>query len=202
LERRYRNNSEGFEKLLYRCTQTIITEVEGLRHLLDEFSLLAKMPVPRVSPVNLRGTLDATLDLFGELPAHIDCQIDFPPNIPPVSADAAHLKRAFLNLIKNALEAMSEDPKGRLTVRAFASGDRSQVFVQFTDTGTGIPPDIRPKLFTPHVSTKKDGMGIGSLMPLFCFWTRRSVAQPLRLLLAWRHCRAGSHGPVNPKRRK
>ena len=161
LERRYRNNSADFEKLLYRCTQTIIAEVEGLRRLLDEFSLLAKMPVPRLSLVSLRETLDTTLDLFGELPAHVDCQVDFPPNLPPVSADAAHLKRAFLNLIKNALEAMSEDPKGRLTVRAFASGDRSQVFVQFTDTGTGIPPDVRPKLFTPHVSTKKDGMGIG-----------------------------------------
>ena len=163
LQRRYRNNPDDLSELLERCTQTIITEVEGLRRLLDEFSVLAQMPAPELSPVNLRETLDATLALFDEFPNHIDCQIDFPADLPPVSADADHLKRAFLNLINNALEAMSEDreQKGCLTIRAFVSTDQSKVFVQFTDTGPGIPPEVRPKLFTPHVSTKRDGMGLG-----------------------------------------
>ena len=137
LQRRYRNNPDDLSELLERCTQTIITEVEGLRRLLDEFSVLAQMPAPELSPVNLRETLDATLALFDEFPNHIDCQIDFPADLPPVSADADHLKRAFLNLINNALEAMSEDreQKGCLTIRAFVSTDQSKVFVQFTDTG-------------------------------------------------------------------
>ncbi len=172
LQRRYRNNPDDFSDLLERCTQTIITEVEGLRRLLDEFSVLAQMPAPQLSSVNLRETLDATLGLFDEFPDHIDCEIDFPADLRPVSADADHLKRAFLNLINNALEAMSEesDPpplaegeaeKGCLTIRAFGSADRSKVFVQFTDTGPGIPPEVRPKLFAPHVSTKRDGMGLG-----------------------------------------
>ena len=172
LQRRYRNNPDDFSELLERCTQTIITEVEGLRRLLDEFSVLAQMPAPQLSSVNLRETLDATLGLFDEFPDHIDCQIDFPADLPPVSADADHLKRAFFNLINNALEAMSDESespssiegegrKGCLTIRAFASNDRSEVFVQFTDTGPGIPPEVRPKLFTPHVSTKRDGMGLG-----------------------------------------
>ncbi len=51
--------------------------------------------------------------------------------------------------------------QGTLTIRAFVSADPSRVFVQFTDTGKGIPPEVQPKLFTPHVSTKKDGMGLG-----------------------------------------
>ena len=163
LQRRYRNNPDDLSELLERCTQTIITEVEGLRRLLDEFSVLAQMPAPELSPIDLRETLDATLALFDEFPDHIDCQIDFPADLPPVTADADHLKRAFLNLINNALEAMSEagEKKGYLTIRAFASADQSKVFVQFTDTGPGIPPEVRPKLFTPHVSTKRDGMGLG-----------------------------------------
>ena len=103
------------------------------------------------------------LVLFDEFPDYIDCQIDFPTNLPAVSADADHLKRAFLNLINNALEAMSEggEKRGCLAIRAFVSTDQSKVFVQFTDTGPGIPPEVRPKLFTPHVSTKRDGMGLG-----------------------------------------
>ena len=163
LQRRYRNNPDDLSELLERCTQTIITEVEGLRRLLDEFSVLAQMPAPELSPVNLRETLDATLALFDEFPDYIDCQIDFPTNLPAVSADADHLKRAFLNLINNALEAMSEggEKRGYLTIRAFVSTDQSKVFVQFTDAGPGIPPEVRPKLFTPHVSTKRDGMGLG-----------------------------------------
>jgi len=163
LQRRYRNNPDDLSELLERCTQTIITEVEGLRRLLDEFSVLAQMPAPELSPINLRETLDATLALFDEFPDHIDCQIDFPADLPPVSADADHLKRAFLNLINNAIEAMSEagETKGGLTIRAYVSTDQSKVFVQFTDTGPGILPEVRPKLFTPHVSTKRDGMGLG-----------------------------------------
>ena len=163
LQRRYRNNPDDLSELLERCTQTIITEVEGLRRLLDEFSVLAQMPAPELSPVDLRDILDATLALFDEFPDHIDCQIDFPADIPVVSADADHLKRAFLNLINNALEAMSEDgeQKGCLTIRAFVLTDQSKVFVQFTDTGPGISLEVRPRLFTPHVSTKRDGMGLG-----------------------------------------
>ena len=163
LQRRYRNNPDDLSELLERCTQTIITEVEGLRRLLDEFSVLAQMPAPQLSPINLRETLDATLALFDEFPNHINCQIDLPTDLPAVSADGDHLKRAFLNLINNTLEAMSEEgeKKGCLAIRAFVSTDQSKVFVQFTDTGPGVPPEVRPKLFTPHVSTKRDGMGLG-----------------------------------------
>ena len=75
--------------------------------------------------------------------------------------DAEHLKRAFLNLIKNGLEAMDDMEKGTLTIRVFPSPDKSRVYVHFADTGRGIPPEVREKIFTPHVSTKRDGMGLG-----------------------------------------
>ena len=161
LQRRYQNDDEDFGALLDRCTQTIITEVEGLRHLLDEFSLLARMPAPQITSVNLHETIDGTLDLFDELPSNVDCQIDASPELPLVIADAEYLKRAFFNLVKNALEAMSGMNTRTLTICAFTSADASKVFVQFSDTGRGIPLEMRPKLFMPHVSTKKEGMGLG-----------------------------------------
>lgn len=161
LQRRYHNDNEDFGELLDRCTQTIITEVEGLRHLLDEFSLLARMPSPQIASVNLRETIDETLDLFDNVPSNFDCQINASPDLPLVTADAEYLKRAFFNLIKNALEAMSETNEPSLTIRAFTSADSSKVCVQFSDTGPGIPPEMRPKLFMPHVSGKKEGMGLG-----------------------------------------
>ena len=161
LHRRYHNNPGDFANLLEGCTQTIITAVEGLRHLLDEFSQLARLPVPELSSLKLDEVVEASIDIFGEFPNHIDVRVDVPSDLPSVTGDAEHLKRAFLNLIKNGLEAMDDMPKGRLIIRAFPSSDRSKVYVHFTDTGRGISPEVREKLFTPHVSTKRDGMGLG-----------------------------------------
>ena len=161
LHRRYHNNPGEYAELLEGCTQTIITAVEGLRHLLDEFSQLARLPAPELSSLKLDEVIEATIDIFGEFPRHIDVQVDVPSDLPSVIGDTEHLKRAFLNLIKNGFEAMDNMPEGSLTIRAFPSTDKSKVHVHFTDTGKGIPPEVREKIFTPHVSTKRDGMGLG-----------------------------------------
>ena len=161
LHRRYHKHSDDFADLLERCTQTITTEVDGLRRLLDEFSQLARLPVPHLAPVNLHEIIAGTLVVFGEFPPHIHCQTEIPSNLPLVIGDADYLKRAFLNLIRNALEAMSEIPEGVLTIRGFQTTDPAKVFLAFSDTGHGILAEVRPKLFTPHVSTKKDGTGLG-----------------------------------------
>ena len=144
-----------------QCTHTIVTAVEGLRHLLDEFSQLARLPAPELSSLKLDEIIGATIDIFGEFPDHIDVQVDVPSDLPSVVGDVEHLKRAFLNLIKNGLEAMDDIPEGTLTIRAFPSTVKSKVYVHFSDTGRGIPAEVREKLFTPHVSTKRDGMGLG-----------------------------------------
>ena len=161
LHRRYHNNPGEYAELLEQCTQTIITAVEGLRHLLDEFSQLARLPAPELSSLKLDEVIEATIDIFGEFPPHVEVRMEVPSDLPPVVGDAEHLKRAFLNLIKNGLEAMDDMEKGMLTIRTFPSLDKSRVYVHFTDTGRGIPPEVREKIFTPHVSTKRDGMGLG-----------------------------------------
>ena len=161
LHRRYHKNADDFEDLLERCTQTITTEVDGLRRLLDEFSQLARLPAPDLAPIDLREIVEGTLVLFGEFPPHIQCQTDIPSDLPLVIGDADYLKRAFLNLIQNALEAMTETPDGVLTIRGFQTTDPAKVFLAFSDTGCGIPAEVRPKLFTPHVSTKQEGTGLG-----------------------------------------
>ena len=135
--------------------------MKGCVTCLDEFSQLARLPAPELSSLKLDEIIEATIDIFGEFPNHIDVQVDVPSDLPSIVGDADHLKRAFLNLIKNGLEAMDGIEKGTLTVQAFPSSDESKVYVHFTDTGRGIPPDVREKIFTPHVSTKRDGMGLG-----------------------------------------
>ena len=161
LHRRYHNNPGEYAELLEQCTQTIITAVEGLRHLLDEFSQLARLPAPELSSLKLDEVIEATMDIFGEFPPHVEVRMEVPSDLPPVVGDAEHLKRAFLNLVKNGLEAMDDMEKGTLAIRVFPSPDKSRVYVHFADTGKGISPEVREKIFTPHVSTKRDGMGLG-----------------------------------------
>ena len=67
------------------------------------------------------------------------------------------MKQVFLNLITNASQAMPRG--GRLVVRTFRVGD--EVAVSFTDTGSGIPPDVRERIFDPFFSTKPSGTGLG-----------------------------------------
>ncbi|MBM3243202.1 GHKL domain-containing protein, partial [Candidatus Poribacteria bacterium] len=80
--------------------------------------------------------------------------------MPPILADNDQIKRACFNIIKNAIESMAEQG-GSLTIKAYYSKSEKQVVIQFIDTGPGVPPEVIPKLFLPHFSTKKDGMGLG-----------------------------------------
>ncbi|HIE29545.1 TPA: HAMP domain-containing protein [Candidatus Poribacteria bacterium] len=160
LQRRYHSNREGFSAILSQCTQTIVDEVEGLRRLLDEFSKLAKMPAPQLKRVDVRKGIQNAIELFGELSENITIKTEFEAEMPAILADDDQIKRSFFNIIKNAIESMAQQG-GSLTIKAYYSRLDKQVVIQFIDTGPGVSPEVLPKLFLPHFSTKKDGMGLG-----------------------------------------
>lgn len=156
LRRRYRSGGEEFEELLEGCVETIVKEVEGLRKLLDEFSLLAKMPSPKMEPIVLADVVEAALNLYGEMPEEIRLKTDLDRSVR-ARGDFDQLKRALFNLIKNAVEAMGEEGEIRISVRR----EDGKARIEISDTGPGIPPEIRDSLFVPHLSTKPGGMGLG-----------------------------------------
>ena len=81
-----------------------------------------------------------------------------PPDCgPPVQFDPVHLRQVILNIAKNGIEAMPQG--GTLTVVSGREADR--VFVEISDTGAGIPPEVREKIFQPFFSTKSKGSGLG-----------------------------------------
>jgi signal transduction histidine kinase len=82
------------------------------------------------------------------------------PGLPPVLADKEELRRAFINVIRNSVQAMGSE--GTIGVATVMSGGR--VTATLTDTGPGITEEVMPKLFTPNFSTKTDGMGLGLAM--------------------------------------
>ncbi|HZR09855.1 MAG TPA: protoglobin domain-containing protein [Myxococcales bacterium] len=92
-----------------------------------------------------------------ERPSLVDLQLDGLMDVPEVEGDAGQLRQVFVNLIQNAVHAAGE--QGHVWVRATA--DQRQVEVSIEDTGSGIDPSIRARLFEPLVTTKAKGIGLG-----------------------------------------
>ena len=84
---------------------------------------------------------------------------DYDPELPPLAADEDKLKRVFMNLLQNSFQAMQ--PGGSLTVRTAYDRERNGITIVFSDTGCGIPDEIRDKIFEPFFTTKQPGEGTG-----------------------------------------
>jgi signal transduction histidine kinase len=112
--------------------------------------------------VNLAETLDVALTVLRhELRDRVRVHREI-AEVPPVRCDPSRMSQVFVNLILNAVQALTETDRGGegdLTVRV--GGDAREVRVSFTDSGPGIPPEIRDKLFDPFFTTKPVGQGTG-----------------------------------------
>jgi two-component system nitrogen regulation sensor histidine kinase NtrY len=150
------------------CTTTIISEVESLKALVDEFAQFARMPAPRAVPTNLHALLDETLALYDGLFRAIRIEPAYAAELPPVRLDPEQIKRVVINLIDNAVEALSAMPQvdgtptqGLITVGTVHDAANGVARITVTDNGPGIPAADRDKLFMPYYSTKRRGSGLG-----------------------------------------
>src|ERR671922_658851 len=159
LRRKYRERSGDLDEIFDECTSTIITQVEGLKGLLDEFSAFARMPESNPTPTELQPLVEEVLQLYWG--AHRDIALTFSsdPAVAKVNVDGEQMKRALINLVENAVEAM--DGQGRVDIVTSLDGRQQRVRIEVRDTGAGIPPQVRDKLFLPYFTTKKGGSGLG-----------------------------------------
>lgn len=160
LKRRYHSKPESYEEILDECTHTIINEVTKIHNLLDEFSRLAKLPGAKPVSEDINAIVDKSLRLYGELPENIQIKTEYAQDLPMAYVDPDQMERAFFNIIKNAIEAMS-DNGGKLTAITRLSYNDGYIEVEFANTGPCVSDESMKKLFTPHFSTKKGGMGLG-----------------------------------------
>jgi two-component system, LuxR family, sensor kinase FixL len=112
-------------------------------------------------PENLRGIVEeaSAVGLIGVRPQEIKVHLAVAPEGPIVLADRVHVQQVLVNLIRNAVEAMAGSERRELVISTRESGGMAEVSV--SDTGPGLPPDVRKRLFQPFVTTKQGGMGIG-----------------------------------------
>jgi len=154
---------------LKEYTQVIIEEADRLRNLVDR--LLGPNQPPKFAATNIHRVLEHVLRVsFAELAVPPIIKRSYDPSIPHLDADYDQLVQAFMNVIRNALQALG-DSEGQphltlrtKTLRRFTIGDtnhRLVVQVDVEDNGPGIPADIRDRLFFPMISGRAEGSGLG-----------------------------------------
>ncbi len=148
------------QRVLRECSSVIASEVESVRTLVDEFSQFARFPTAQRRPADLNEIVDHGLAVFQGRLAGIEVVKDLAPGLPALSLDAEQVKRVVVNLVDNAAEAMQDLPLRRLLVTT-ASASPEAVELIISDTGCGISPADREKLFLPYFSTKDRGTGLG-----------------------------------------
>jgi two-component system nitrogen regulation sensor histidine kinase NtrY len=150
---------EPTHSLVEESTGTIVSEVESLKGLVDEFSQFARMPAPRTTSVALHELLTDVLSLYAGIFTEITIRPRFAAALPRVSIDPEQIRRVMINLIDNAVEAMER--RGTIEIETQHDPSNNLVRVIVADDGPGIPASERDKLFLPYYSTKRRGSGLG-----------------------------------------
>ena len=163
LQRKYGDRLDGeTDSVFHECTKTIINQVELLKNLVNEFSQFARMPVTNPSPNDLNAVVEDAVILFQD--AHREIVFDFQKDsrIPILNIDAEQIKRAMVNLLDNAVAAVSAvDHDGRVEISTRYEKRHRMVYLAVRDNGLGISPEDKMRLFEPYFSTKKAGTGLG-----------------------------------------
>ena len=135
----------------------IVKRIDALDGLIKDLLLFARPPQLRRASVDLVPLVTMTADLICRDPSLKNLEVDVAGTAPPVLADAEMLKIVFQNLLVNSAHAMHGH--GKIDVAIGTIDGSCQI--AFTDTGPGIPPEIRDKIFTPFFTTKSRGSGLG-----------------------------------------
>jgi two-component system, NtrC family, nitrogen regulation sensor histidine kinase NtrY len=161
MNRHFAGAPEATRALVDECTSAIVTEVESLKALVDEFAQFARMPAPRAVPANLNAVLTETLALYNGLLRGITIDRELAPALPPVRLDVEQIRRVVINLVDNAIEALGGTIDGRIVVQSQHDPGNAVARIVVADNGPGVPAADREKLFMPYYSTKRRGSGLG-----------------------------------------
>jgi len=136
-------------------------EVASLKSLVDEFSALARFPASKPLPSGLNEIVENALRIFEGRLRGIEIHRDLSPDLPLALVDPEQLKRAVANLIDNAAEALEHALQKEIWVRTTLDPEHDVVEITVADSGPGIAPEDKEKLFLPYFSTKHRGTGLG-----------------------------------------
>jgi two-component system nitrogen regulation sensor histidine kinase NtrY len=148
-------------KLVQECSRLIEREVSTLSGLVNEFSQFVRFPTAKLVPTNANTIIHQAVEVFSGRLDGISLKTSLADNLPTVRADGGLLRSVVVNLIDNAAEALENSSCREILVSTKTHSDAETIEICVADTGTGISPQDKDKLFLPHFSTKDRGTGLG-----------------------------------------
>ena len=146
------------EEALLRGTQTIVTQVAAMKHMVDDFAIYARQPRPgRMQPVDINALLLDVLGLYENLRPHVSLKLV--DDNPIIQGEPTRLRQVFHNLLQNAVDAQADSPTPAYDIAVEIRG--SELALSIGDRGSGFPKDMIRRAFEPYVTTKAKGTGLG-----------------------------------------
>ncbi|HEY4423135.1 MAG TPA: ATP-binding protein [Pyrinomonadaceae bacterium] len=148
--------------VISECTETITREVAGLKAMVDEFSRFARLPATRLDLANLNDVVTQAAGLYVDRLDGVVLTLDLDRELPRSMLDVEQIKRVFVNLIDNAVQALaSSNGEMQITIATSHDPERSLLRAEVADTGHGIEPGDFRRLFEPYFSRRDSGTGLG-----------------------------------------
>jgi len=176
LKRKYGDKFNSGDTVFNDSIDTIIKEVDDLKNLVDEFSLYARLPKANFESTDLNSLIGEVILLYKNAHRDIEFIPEFKGSLPEVFVDKRQMKRAFMNIVDNAVFSVTlksfgkhggagADYKGNITIKTELSADENKnkniIRIVFSDNGTGINDEVMQNMYEPYFSTKQGGTGLG-----------------------------------------
>ena len=158
LENTVRSSPERAQEMIKKVSITLIEQINNLTNIANEFSNYATLPKADNIKTNLNEVVEHVHDLFRERD-DMDINMDEPIDDLIVFADRNHLVRIVVNIIKNAIQSIPQERRGKIDISLEKIDSYAKLSI--SDNGSGIPDHMKNKIFTPNFTTKSSGTGLG-----------------------------------------
>ncbi len=160
LRRKYPELVEGDGSVFDECTRTIIQQVDHMKSLVNEFSRFARLPRAKLEPCSLYELVEEGLGLYRHNFSHISFRLEKDDNMPELRLDRDQFRQVMINLLENSVHAIGRE-RGEISIRLSYDPALKIARLECADTGHGIAPENRLRVFEPYYSTKEKGTGLG-----------------------------------------
>ncbi|HET8871311.1 MAG TPA: ATP-binding protein, partial [Aquabacterium sp.] len=157
------------QQLLKRSVDTIVTQVQALKTLINEFRDYARLPTAKLAPLDLNALITDVMALYGHAIESGTLRTELATNLPWIIGDPTLLRQVVHNLVQNALDSVGEHPPTSVPPQVLIKTDAPlnddgqiravRLFVR--DNGPGFPDKILKRAFEPYITTKAKGTGLG-----------------------------------------
>lgn len=159
LQRKF--DSQITDPAFKECTTMIVSQVDQMKKLVNEFSQFARLPQRKPVKGSINKVIQESLKMFKSAHSQIHFNEKYSEDMPEFSFDHEQIQRVIVNLVDNSIAALNKTQNDEVTIETSYNKDLKIIKIGVSDNGSGIPLALMPRVFEPYYSTKETGTGLG-----------------------------------------